>query len=420
MAVTGAIFNSLMFGGVNSADYGIYITGEAVYNAPQRAVEMVSVPGRNGAVAVDQGHWENIEVTYPAGTFGDDQADFREAISSFRNAIVSQLGYQRLTDTYHPDEYRMGIYMDGLEVSPANNGQGGEFEIRFNCKPQRWLTSGETSISVDSGDTLINPTRYEAKPLLEVDGYGGINIDNSLIQIQAVLIGEVPLSTTQSVSYTEIPNHGGLRATYAITFDSSLLNASDRIAVKGLTAVCRFDSAYDVVSAVPAHGDKFTANVYANNMVGVSYVNDIAFRYGTSASGASGGEPITIGAQDGSTAYTAVPTMTVNWSYDGANTLTINIYQFVEGIAWMSNHGYGYIDSLNMTGNSTKSALGNPLYFDLEIGEAYKIENGAVVSVNNAVTIPVDLPVLKPLTGTAITFDSTITSLKVVPRWWVL
>ena len=420
MAVTGAIFNSLIFGGVNSADYGIYITGEAVYNAPVRAVEMVSVPGRNGAVVIDQGHWENIEVTYPAGTFGNDQADFRIAMREFRNAIVSQLGYQRLTDTYHPDEYRMGVYVDGLEVSPVNSGASGEFEIHFNCKPQRWLTSGETSISVDSGDTLINPTRYEAKPLLEVDGYGAINIDDSLIQIQAVLIGEVPLSTTQSVTYTEIPNHGGLQATYAITFDGSLLNSSDRITVKGLTAVCRFDSAYDVVSAVPAHGDKFTANVYANNMVGVSYVDDIAFRYGTSASGASGGEPITIGAQDGSTAYTATPTMTVNWSYNGANTLTIDIYQFVEGIAWMSNHGYGYIDALYMAGNSTKSALGAPLYFDLEIGEAYKIENGTVVSVNNAVTIPVDLPVLKPLTGTAITFDSTITSLKIVPRWWVL
>lgn len=63
---TGEIFNSLVFGGVNSADYGIYITGEGVFNAPKRAVNMVAVPGRNGSIAIDQGHWENIEVTYPA------------------------------------------------------------------------------------------------------------------------------------------------------------------------------------------------------------------------------------------------------------------------------------------------------------------------------------------------------------------
>ena len=149
MAVkTGAIFNSLIFGGVNSADYGIYITGEAVYNAPERAVETVSVPGRNGAIVIDQGHWNNIQVTYPAGTFGKSQAEFREAVSAFRNAVLSQLGYQRLTDTYHPDEYRMAVYVSGLEVDPTHYGSAGEFKLKFDCKPQRWLTSGEQEITV--------------------------------------------------------------------------------------------------------------------------------------------------------------------------------------------------------------------------------------------------------------------------------
>lgn len=149
MAVkTGAIFNSLIFGGVNSADYGIYITGEAVYNAPERAVETVSVPGRNGTIVIDQGHWNNIQVTYPAGTFGKSQAEFREAVSAFRNAVLSQLGYQRLTDTYHPDEYRMAVYVSGLEVDPTHYGSAGEFKLKFDCKPQRWLTSGEQEITV--------------------------------------------------------------------------------------------------------------------------------------------------------------------------------------------------------------------------------------------------------------------------------
>lgn len=149
MAVkTGAIFNSLIFGGINSADYGIYITGEAVYNAPERAVEMVNVPGRNGAIVIDQGHWDNIRVTYPAGTFGKDQAEFREAVSAFRNAVLSQLGYQRLTDTYHPDEYRMAVYISGLEVDPTHYGSAGEFKLQFDCKPQRWLTEGEQEITV--------------------------------------------------------------------------------------------------------------------------------------------------------------------------------------------------------------------------------------------------------------------------------
>ena len=141
-----AVFNSLTFDGENSLDYGVYITGEAVYNAPERAVEMISIPGRNGAIALDQGRFENIEVTYPAGTFGDDQPEFASKIRAFRNALASRFNYVKLTDSYHPDEYRLGLYKSGLTTTPVQRSKAGEFPIVFNCKPQRFLTSGETEV----------------------------------------------------------------------------------------------------------------------------------------------------------------------------------------------------------------------------------------------------------------------------------
>lgn len=184
MAVTGAIFNSLSFGGVNSADYGIYITGEGVFNAPKRAVNMVAVPGRNGSIAIDQGHWENIEVTYPAGTFGMDEQEFRTALSNFRNAIASQVGYQRLTDTYHPDEYRMAIYTDGLEVEPTTYNKAGEFELKFNCKPQRWLTAGEIPVTIGEWGA----TKEASGEIVTIESEGGEaakSLEVSLEPIQA-------------------------------------------------------------------------------------------------------------------------------------------------------------------------------------------------------------------------------------------
>ena len=107
-------YGKIIFGGVDSSDYGIYISGEGAYNAPERNVEFVKVPGRNGDIAIDQGRYENIKVTYPAMVLEDDQEHFRERLSEFRNAILSQKGYQRLEDSYHPDAFRMGVYHDGL------------------------------------------------------------------------------------------------------------------------------------------------------------------------------------------------------------------------------------------------------------------------------------------------------------------
>lgn len=148
MAVTGNFYNTLEFGGINSGDYGVYITGTGVYNAPARAVEMVSVPGRNGDVAVDMGHWDNIEVTYKCGLFGIDQSEMGEALMEFRNAIASQIGYQRLSDSYNPNEFRLGLFMAGLKFDAVSRNRAGEFELKFNCKPQRFLTDGEEMIDI--------------------------------------------------------------------------------------------------------------------------------------------------------------------------------------------------------------------------------------------------------------------------------
>lgn len=184
-------YNSLTFDGVNSLDYGIYISGPGVYDAPTRAVDFVDVPGRNGAVEIDQGHWNNIEVTYTAGTFAKSQEEFSQKMKAFRNAIVSQVGYQRLTDTYHPEHYRLGVFAAGISAAPVHYSEASEFSLTFNCKPQRFLTSGETKISVANGDVLTNPTLYDAGALFEVDGYGAINIENQWIQISNDPYGQI-------------------------------------------------------------------------------------------------------------------------------------------------------------------------------------------------------------------------------------
>ena len=138
--------HKFIFGGADSSTYGIYISGEGVFNAPERAVEMISIPGRNGAIALDQGRFENIEVTYPAFNYEQGMSDFSSNLAGLRSALCSKRGYQRLTDTIHPDEFRLGVYRSGLEVTPVKYNTASDFNITFDCKPQRFLTSGETEV----------------------------------------------------------------------------------------------------------------------------------------------------------------------------------------------------------------------------------------------------------------------------------
>ena len=179
------IFKSLIFDGVDSRDYGIYITGDAVFNSPERDVETIEIPGRNGAYALDKGRFSNIEVSYPAGIAGDTEADFRQGISAFRNALASRKGYKRLEDDYNHDEYRMAVYKSGLEVTPKAL-KAGEFTITFDCQPQRFLKSGENPRTI-GGD--VTNTQTESGSIVSIESDGGDKVISLVAQIEPVQTG---------------------------------------------------------------------------------------------------------------------------------------------------------------------------------------------------------------------------------------
>lgn len=187
-----SLYKGLVFDGVDSRDYGIYITGEAVFNSPERDVEMIEIPGRNGAYALDKGRFSNIEVSYPAGIFGDTEADFRQGISAFRNALASRKGYKRLEDDYNPDEYRMAVYKSGLEVTPTAL-KAGEFAITFDCKPQRFLKSGETAVTI--GGDVTNP-QTKSGSIVSIESDGGDKVTSLVAQITPVQAGSGDPSPT--------------------------------------------------------------------------------------------------------------------------------------------------------------------------------------------------------------------------------
>ena len=409
VAPTGAIYKSLIFDGEDSRDYGVYITGEAVYNAPERDVEMIAIPGRNGAFALDKGRFENIEVSYPAGIFADNETDFAEAISDFRNVLCSRKGYCRLEDEYNPNEYRMAVYKSGLEVSPTQLITG-EFEIIFECKPQRWLTSGETPISVTSGDTITNPTLFDSGPLLEVEGYGDININNSKITIENATLGYIPLRET----YTTQTQWIG--ATNTLDLNVSELNIGDEINYSGVKIVIDITitdgrTILEIYDYNRSNIQSALFSVLSSTNGRAEYILPMAlFNYGTPATTPTSEAYTELHLSDNAYSYFH---WTMYAEYDGDHTITIKSTNLGNAAPKSGTK----LTVPEIMGNSTKSTLGNPTYIDLDIGEAWNDNNGFIVSVNNAIYIPAILPTLAPGSN-EITYDNTITDFKVVPRWW--
>lgn len=171
--------NSLTFNSINSLAYGVYISGTGVFNAPARDREMIKVPGRNGDIIRDYGRYKNIEITYPAFIV----RDFASNIRQWCNKILEPIDYVRLEDTYHPDEFRLAVLAQDLEVDPVAWLAAGSFDLRFNCRPERFLKSGETATTFTQTGSISNPTDMPSKPLIRVYGAGNVTVNGTAITI---------------------------------------------------------------------------------------------------------------------------------------------------------------------------------------------------------------------------------------------
>ena len=418
-----APYKTFTFDGESSADYGVYITGTGVFNAPERSVEMIDIPSRNGAYALDRGRFENIEVTYNVGIVDDNEADFADRVSDFRNWLCSKVGYCRLEDEYNPNEYRMALFSSGVEID-HDLLIAGEAEITFNCKPQRWLKSGETAVTVADGGTVDNPTLFDSSPLLEVYGSGEINIDEQKITVESRPIGYVKVFDGK---YEFFPSPATLN------IDTTFANNGDKIVMSRLASqnylvagpdleVPYVAPDYDYVvdaSVIAVSGDgTATARYYE---IGADEeavadlhitVNPFEFNYGI-AKTLSTSAQYRIETNNGHVYTDNYVTLSVAYDGDSEIVYTETVSHNValrERYPRQFQVGKIYLDS-------TKSALGNPLYIDLDIGEAYNTDYGEPISVNDAVQLPSDLPTLKPGTNT-INYDNTFTQVDIVPRWW--
>lgn len=163
--------NFFRFGGENSKDHGVYIKSKKVYSTSARVIETTVIPGKNGALYMDQGYFENVPVEYAC--FADPPPGFTlsQTAADVKGWLFGNLGYCRLEDSYDKDYFRYGYLSGGLDVEDIVDKLG-EMTISFSCKPFRYRKSGEKSLVLTSSNTLYNPERFPSKPYIKIVGNG--------------------------------------------------------------------------------------------------------------------------------------------------------------------------------------------------------------------------------------------------------
>lgn len=222
--------NYFTLDGHSTTEWGIGLSAGGAFDAPARKGEFISVPGRSGDIWVDGGAYENTLLTYPCWM----SQGFSTEVDDFRGFLLAHADkYYRLSDTYHPGEYRFAKYTGDFIATPGAANQSGRFDVTFSCQPQRWLTSGNTYQTLSATTSITNPTSYKAFPKLRITSASG---DYSFT-FNTELSGSLYLSTI-TINFT------GLTGT--IYFDFATMTASRMDGGKVINLSYTVDYSYDL------------------------------------------------------------------------------------------------------------------------------------------------------------------------------
>jgi phage-related protein len=141
------------------------------FERPSRKQTVYKVPGRNGAVIVQQDAWEDVGRSYKVWLTKDKDKDLVQYVNAVEAWLNSQNGYQRLEDSFEPDVFRLAYYSGGEGVSNILM-QAGEATLRFTCRPERFLKEGEHAIVITDGSKIFNPTQFKSRPFIRIEGDG--------------------------------------------------------------------------------------------------------------------------------------------------------------------------------------------------------------------------------------------------------
>ena len=191
---------NIIFDGYNFEDYGVVVSGSGTWNMPERLTQKDNVYGRHGALITDAGMFDNVEIPYPAWI----AHGFAEKYEAFARMMALHTDrYYRLEDSYHPDYYRQARVIPGIIPKPGTLNRSGEFTVAFDCKPQKWLRSGEEVLEIAERLELFNMTGYEAKPLIVIPSGATVTITDEDGNEARLATADFGLETTYDADIEE-------------------------------------------------------------------------------------------------------------------------------------------------------------------------------------------------------------------------
>ena len=171
---------TLTFNGILSSDFGIYVIGNNDAEVPEFDYESTDIPGVFKAFHQSNKRYKNKQVVYHCMC----KQDASNKISQFCGAMLADGIYQRITDTIHPEYYKIGTFIGGTQPRFYGSKDVATFDLLFDCDPRKFLVGGDTFQTVTIGQdfelTDARPGLFY-NPVFKVKGIISVQFRRQLI-----------------------------------------------------------------------------------------------------------------------------------------------------------------------------------------------------------------------------------------------
>ncbi len=190
----------IVYGGESSTDYGIVVSEAPAFDKAKKKIRTFTVPGRNGAVIFEEGSYEDTNKNYKVWVAKGREESLPEIVDAMSSWLYSKSGYVRLEDSFEPNVFRLAYYVGGQEVTNRML-QFGETTLPFICRAERFFKDAEQEQIVSNGDAIYNPTRYESKPLIHIEGSGSVSISIQGVTMTATISDYINIDSDRMNAY---------------------------------------------------------------------------------------------------------------------------------------------------------------------------------------------------------------------------
>ena len=164
---------------------GLTVGEKKIYGAPERDVENIEIPGRNGDALIDKGRFKNIPIEFKCYII--PQENLSAVCKQIKAWLCKTSAYRILKDTYDPYYFRLASYKSAYDIEEWAR-EIGYAPILFDCKPQRFSHAGQITQTIGTGDAIFNPEAFTALPLIRAYGTGAAALTVGTCEIEITAI----------------------------------------------------------------------------------------------------------------------------------------------------------------------------------------------------------------------------------------